>query len=79
MRIAVYTGLRRGELLVLRWRFSGRSIDRELLQCDPWEPRGHVAVGHGQTRRGWMVTCEVRWSRAIGGTLIFSKQGPDIL
>jgi hypothetical protein len=26
-----------------------------------------------------VVTCEVCWSRAIAGTLIFSKQAPDIL
>jgi transposase len=51
----------------------------ELVQCDLWEPRQHVAVGHGQTRRAWVVTCEVCWSRAIAGTLIFSKQAPDIL
>lgn len=51
----------------------------ELVQCDLWEPREHVAVGHGQTRRGWVVTSEVCWSRAIAGTLIFSKQAPDIL
>ncbi|HEX5195483.1 MAG TPA: IS21 family transposase [Solirubrobacteraceae bacterium] len=51
----------------------------ELVQCDLWEPRGQVPVGHGQTRRGWVVTCEACWSRAIAGTLIFSKQAPDIL
>jgi transposase len=51
----------------------------ELVQCDLWEPAEHVAVGHGQRRRGWVVTCEVCWSRAIAGTLIFSKQAPDIL
>jgi hypothetical protein len=51
----------------------------ELVQCDLWEPRQHVAVGHGQTRRAWVVTCEVCWSRAIAGTLIFSKQASDIL
>jgi transposase len=51
----------------------------ELVQCDLWEPREHVAVGHGQRRRGWVVTCEVCWSRAIAGTLIFSKEAPDIL
>ncbi len=51
----------------------------ELVQCDLWEPRDHIPVGHGQTRRGWVVTCEVCWSRAIAGTLIFSKQAPDIL
>jgi transposase len=51
----------------------------ELVQCDLWEPSEHIAVGHGQRRRGWVVTCEVCWSRAIAGTLIFSKQAPDIL
>ena len=51
----------------------------ELVQCDLWEPREHVAVGHGQRRRGWVVTCEVCWSRAIAGTLVFSKEAPDIL
>lgn len=51
----------------------------ELVQCDLWEPREHVPVGHGQRRRGWVVTCEVCWSRAIAGTLIFSKEAPDIL
>jgi transposase len=51
----------------------------ELVQCDLWEPRELVAVGHGQHRRGWVVTCEVCWSRVIAGTLIFSKEAPDIL
>jgi transposase len=51
----------------------------ELVQCDLWEPRELVAVGHGQQRRGWVVTCEVCWSRVIAGTLVFSKEAPDIL
>jgi transposase len=51
----------------------------ELVQCDLWEPREHVPVGHGQLRRGWVVTCEVCWSRMIAGTLVFSKEAPDIL
>jgi transposase len=51
----------------------------ELIQCDLWEPAGHIPVGHGQRRRGWVVTSEVCWSRAIAGTLIFSKEAPDIL
>jgi transposase len=51
----------------------------ELVQCDLWEPRELVPVGHGQRRRGWVVTCEVCWSRAIAGTLVFSKEAPDIL
>jgi transposase len=51
----------------------------ELVQCDLWEPREPVAVGHGQARRGWVVTAELCWSRVIAGALIFSKQAPDIL
>ena len=38
-----------------------------------------VPVGHGQTRCGWVVTSEVCWSRVIAGTLVFSKEAPDIL
>jgi hypothetical protein len=51
----------------------------ELVQCDLWEPRALVPVGHGQTRRGWVVTAELCWSRVIAGALVFSKQAPDIL
>jgi transposase len=51
----------------------------ELVQCDLWEPGEPVAVGHGQTRRGWVVTAELCWSRVIAGALVFSKQAPDIL
>ncbi len=64
-----------------RPRTFQRTIYRpgELVQCDLWEPAGQIPVGHGQTRRGWVVTCEVCWSRVIAGTLIFSKEAPDIL
>jgi hypothetical protein len=51
----------------------------ELVQCDLWEPRQPIPVGHGQTRRGWVVTAEVCWSRVIVGALVFSKEAPDIL
>jgi transposase len=51
----------------------------ELVQCDLWEPRQPVPVGHGQTRRGWVVTAELCWSRVIAGALVFSKEAPDIL
>ena len=65
----------------LRPRTFQRTIYRpgELVQCDLWEPAGQVPVGHGQLRRGWVVTSEVCWSRAIAGTLVFSKEAPDIL
>jgi hypothetical protein len=51
----------------------------ELVQCDLWEPREWVPVGHGQLRRGYVVTVELCWSRVIAGALIFSKEAPDIL
>jgi transposase len=65
----------------LRPRTFQRTLYRpgELVQCDLWEPSEHIPVGHGQRRRGWVVTSEVCWSRAIAGTLIFSKEAPDIL
>jgi transposase len=65
----------------LRPRTFQRTIYRpgELVQCDLWEPSEHIPVGHGQLRRGWVVTSEVCWSRAIAGALIFSKEAPDIL
>lgn len=51
----------------------------ELVQCDLWEPRELVPVGYGQTRRGWVVTVELCWSRVLAGTLVFSKETPDVL
>lgn len=51
----------------------------ELIQCDLWEPKEHVPVGWGQRRRGWVVTSQSCWSRAFAGTLVFSKEAPDIL
>ena len=38
-----------------------------------------IPVGHGQTRRGWVVTAELGYSRAIAGALVFSKEAPDLL
>ena len=51
----------------------------ELAQCDLWEPREHVPVGWGQRRRGYVVTTQLCWSRGFAGTLVFSKEAPDIL
>jgi transposase len=51
----------------------------EVLQFDLWQPRREVPVGHGQTRRSWVVVAALGFSRAGAGTLIFSKQAPDIL
>jgi hypothetical protein len=51
----------------------------ELVQCDLWEPRELIPVGHGQLRRGWVVTAELCWSRVVAGALVFSKETPDVL
>ena len=51
----------------------------ELAQCDLWEPREPIPVGYGQTRRGYVVTVELCWSRVVAGTLVFSKEPPDVL
>src|SRR5215218_10656389 len=50
----------------------------ELCQFDLCEPRREVPVGRGQTRRGWIVTCELPYSRAFAGALVFSKEWADI-
>ena len=51
----------------------------ELAQCDLWEPREPIPVGYGQTRRGYLVTVELCWSRVLAGTLVFSKEPSDVL
>ena len=70
----------------LRPRFSPppRSFQRtryrpgELCQFDLCEPRSLISVGYGQTRRGYLVTCELPYSRAFAGALVFSKEFADI-
>jgi transposase len=39
----------------------------EIVQFDVWEPRQEVPVGHGQTRRGWVVIACSGYSRAGAG------------
>jgi transposase len=51
----------------------------EVCQFDVWQPRAEVPVGHGQTRRGWVVVACLGYSRAGAGALVFSKQIPDLL
>jgi transposase len=51
----------------------------EICQFDLWEPRAEVPVGHGQTRKGYVVTACLGYSRAGAGALIFSKQTEDLL
>jgi len=50
----------------------------ELAQFDLCEPRREIPVGFGQTRRGYIVTCELPYSRAFAGALVFSKEFQDI-
>jgi transposase len=50
----------------------------ELCQFDLCEPKRQIPVGHGQTRRGWIVTAELPYSRAFAGALVFSKEFADI-
>jgi transposase len=50
-----------------------------LCQFDLWEPSREIPVGCGQTRRGYVVVGCLPYSRAGAGTLVFSKQAPDLL
>jgi transposase len=51
----------------------------EICQFDLWEPREEIPVGHGQTRKAWVVVACLGYSRAGAGAVIFSKQTPDLL
>jgi transposase len=51
----------------------------EICQFDVWRPRAEVPVGHGQTRRGWVVFACLGYSRAGAGVLVFSTQTEDLL
>jgi transposase len=48
-------------------------------QFDLWEPSGEIPVGAGQTRPGYVVVGCLPYSRAGAGTLVFSKEAPDLL
>jgi transposase len=67
-----------------RFRPPPRSFQRtryrpgELAQFDLCEPRSEIPVGWAQTRRGYVVTCELPYSRAFAAALVFSKEFPDI-
>jgi transposase len=51
----------------------------DICQFDVWEPKAEVPVGHGQARQAWVVVACLGYSRAGAGTVIFSKQTPDLL
>lgn len=50
-----------------------------LCQFDLWEPSREIPVGCGQGRRGYVVVGCLPYSRAGAGTLVFSKEAPDLL
>jgi transposase len=50
----------------------------EICQFDLWEPSGEIPVGHGQTRRGFVVVACLGYSRAGAGALVFSKELSDL-
>jgi transposase len=73
--------LREVRPLFRRERTYQRTVYRpgEICQFDLWEPSGEVPVGHGQTRRAWVVVGCLGYSRAGAGALVFSKEAPDVL
>jgi hypothetical protein len=50
----------------------------ELAQFDLCAPRAEIPVGYGETRRRYIVTCELPYSHAFAGALVFSKEFADI-
>ena len=50
-----------------------------LCQFDLWQPSAEIPVSYGQTRRGYVVVACLPYSRAGAGTLVFSKEAPDLL
>ena len=73
--------LREVRPLFLPARTFQRTVYRpgEICQFDVWEPREEVPVGHGQTRKGFVVIACLGYSRAGAGALVFSKTTPDLL
>jgi transposase len=68
-------------LFLPRPRTFQRTVYRpgELCQFDLWQPRAGVPVGHGQTRRGWVVIACLGYSRAGAGVLVFATRSEDLL
>jgi transposase len=73
--------LREVRPLFKKARTHQRTVYRpgEICQWDLWEPSEPVPVGHGQTRRAWVVVSCLGYSRAGAGALIFSKEASDVL
>jgi transposase len=62
-------------------RAFGRAVWRpgEVCQFDVWQPSRQVPVGHGQTRRGYVVIACLGYSRAGAGVVVFSTRTEDLL
>jgi transposase len=73
--------LREVRPLFVKQRTHQRTVYRpgEICQWDLWEPSSAVPVGHGQSRRAWVVVACLGYSRAGAAALIFSKEAPDVL
>jgi hypothetical protein len=50
-----------------------------FCQFDLWRVSREISVGSGQTRCGYVVVGCLPYSRAGAGTLVFSKEAPDLL
>src|SRR5512133_3061404 len=61
-------------------RTHQRAGDRpgEICRFGLWEAKAEIPVGHGQTRRGWVVVAAMGYSRAGAGALVFSKRLEDV-
>jgi transposase len=51
----------------------------EICQFDLWQPSREIPVGHGQTRKGYVVVALLGYSRVGSGALVFSKEADDLL
>ena len=51
----------------------------EICQFDVWQPREEIPVGHGQTRRGYVVVACLGYSRVGAGVLVFATRTEDLL
>jgi transposase len=73
--------LREVRPLFLAPRTFQRTVYRpgEICQFDLWQPSLEVPVGHGQTRRGYVVVGCLGYSRMGAGALVFSKEAEDLL
>jgi len=73
--------LREVRPLFLAPRTFQRTVYRpgEICQFDLWQPAREVPVGHGQTRRGYVVVACLGYSRFGAGALVFSKEAEDLL